>query len=94
MENKYNKSRDTDFFFNTLSLEHRLRFMFCNTFAECLVRRRSELGWTQDRLAEESGVNRVTIAKIETFQRPASIDIMLKLLYALGLQIQFVEADE
>ena len=94
MDNKITGRTESDLFFNKLSLENQLRFLFCNDFAECLVKRREELGWTQDRLAEESGVNRVTIAKLETFQRAASVDVMLKLLHTLGMRIQFVKADE
>lgn len=91
MDNNITGKTTSDLFFNRLPLENQLKFLFSNEFAECLVTRREELGWSQDRLAEESGVNRVTIAKIETFQRTASIDIVLKLLYALGMKIQFVK---
>ena len=52
---------------------------------------RKKLGLTQEALADISGVNRVTIAKLETHQRLASIDVILKLLHALNLEIQFVE---
>ena len=48
---------------------------------------------TQEELAEKSGVNRVTIAKIEKFQRQAGIDVVLKLLNALNLDIKFVPND-
>ena len=58
-------------------------------FADCLVKRRKELGWSQDKLAEESGINRVTIAKLETYQRVAGIETVLKLLHTLGMKIQF-----
>ena len=52
------------------------------------------LGLTQEELAKKSDVNRVTIAKIETRQRLASIDVILKLLDALDLEIKFVEQTE
>lgn len=93
MNNNITGKESTEHFFNKLSLENQLRFVFSLEFAECLVKRREELGWTQEQLAEESGVNRVTIAKLETFQRMASVEVMLKLLHTLGMKIQFVEVD-
>ena len=74
-----------------LSKEELLRFIFNASFAQCLVRRRKELGLTQEALANKSGVNRVTIAKLESYQRLASTEIILKLLDALDMEIQFVE---
>lgn len=68
-----------------------MRFRFNARFARCLVQRREELKLTQEALAERSGVNRVTIAKIESFQRLASTEIILKLLDALNMDIQFIE---
>ncbi len=73
-----------------LSFEDRLKFSFNMEFAKQLVKRRKELGWTQETLAKKSGVNRVTIAKLEKFQRTASVEVILKLLHALGMSIQFI----
>lgn len=67
------------------------RFLFNARFAQCLVQRRKEMGLTQEALAEKSGVNRVTIAKLESFQRLASTEVILKLLDALDMEIQFVK---
>ena len=78
-----------DSFLDSLSLEMQLKFAFSIEFADCLVKRRKELGWSQDKLAEESGINRVTIAKLETYQRVAGIETVLKLLHTLGMKIQF-----
>lgn len=74
-----------------LPLEDQLRFAFNARFSYCLSTQRKKLGLTQEALADISGVNRVTIAKLETHQRLASIDVILKLLHALNLEIQFVE---
>ena len=93
MDNKIIGQTASDSFFNNLSLEMQLKFVFSIEFADCLVRRRKELGWTQDKLAEESGINRVTIAKLETYQRMASIETMLKLLHTLGMKVQFIESE-
>lgn len=76
---------------NRFSLEDRIKFEFNYIFSKRIKERRKNLGWTQDELAKRSGVNRVTIAKIEMQQRTVSVEVMLKLLYALGLGIQFVD---
>lgn len=84
--------------FDRTKLEHLpkdqvARFLFNANFAQCLIKRRTELGLTQAALAEKSGVCRVTIAKLETLQRLVSTEVILKLLDALDLEIQFVPRD-
>lgn len=74
-----------------LSTEEQLKFAFNARFSQCIISQRKKLGLTQEALADKSGVNRVTIAKLETHQRLASTDVILKLLDALDLDIQFVE---
>jgi DNA-binding XRE family transcriptional regulator len=44
-------------------------------------------GWTQEQLAGESGVNRVTIARYETGKTVPKIDTLQRLAVALGVQI-------
>lgn len=83
----------SEFPFDKLSLEDRLKFGFSIEFSKCIIHKRRELGWTQEELAKRSGVNRVTIAKLEKFQRTASMDVVLKLLYALGMELQFVDSN-
>ena len=78
-----------NFKFEEIPVEDRLRLSFNVSFANCIIKRRRELGWTQEVLAQKSGVNRVTIAKLEKYQRTVSVDVMLRLLNALGLSIQF-----
>lgn len=82
---------DNKEYLNLLSTEDFLRFSFNIRFSKCLVRRRKMLGLTQEALATKSGVNRVTIANIEARQRLASIEVILKLLNALDMEIQFIE---
>ena len=72
---------------SVLSDEELLKFTFNIQFAKSVIEQRKRLGWTQEELAEKSGVNRVTIAKIEKFQCQAGIDVVLKLLNALNLDI-------
>ena len=74
-----------------LSPDDQLKFAFNARFSQCITSQRKKLGLTQEALADKSGVNRVTIAKLETHQRLASTDVILKLLDALDLDIQFVE---
>lgn len=94
MDNRITGLNSTERILNKLSLEDQLKFGFNIDFAECIIQRRKELGWTQAMLAEKSGVNRVTIAKLENFQRTASVEVVLKLLHALGLGIKFVNIED
>ena len=77
-----------------LSTEEQLKFAFNARFSQCITSQRKKLGLTQEALADKSGVNRVTIAKLETRQRLASTDVILKLLDATDLDIQFVERNK
>ena len=77
-----------------MSSEEWNRFLFSRQFSECLRTQRKKLGITQEDLAKLSGVNRVTIAKLEKYQRLASIDVILKLLDVLNLEIRFVERSD
>jgi len=78
---------------SVLTDEELVKFSFNVQFAKCVFDRRTALGWSQQTLAEKSGVNRVTIAKIEKLQRQAGIEVVLKLLEALGLEINFTPVD-
>jgi DNA-binding XRE family transcriptional regulator len=71
-----------------------LRVIFNDQFSDCIVAQRNKLNLTQEELAKRSGVSRVTIAKIETKQRLAGADVVLKLLDALNLEICFREQME
>lgn len=82
-----------DFFSEEITLEDRLRFNFNYKFSKCLVEKRKELGWTQEILAQKSGVSRVTIANLEKLQRTVSVEVALKLLYALGMTIRFADLE-
>lgn len=94
MNNENTNLFATETSFSEFTLEERLKLGFSIEFSKCIVQRRRELGWTQAELAEQSGVNRVTIAKLEKFHRTASIDVVLKLLHALGMEIRFVQSSQ
>lgn len=52
-----------------------------------LRRMREDKGWTQQRLADESGVDRATISQIESGRRSPSIDTLEKLAGAIGREV-------
>ncbi len=52
-----------------------------------LTRIRNERGWSQQRLADESGVNKATINQIERGRRSPNVDTLAKLAAALRVEI-------
>lgn len=54
---------------------------------EELKRLRNELGWSQQRLADESGVNKATINQVEQGKRSPSIATLESLARAMGAEI-------
>lgn len=50
-------------------------------------RHRDRLGWSQEDLAYEAGVNRTYIASLEAGQRNPSLDLMARLAKALGIDL-------
>lgn len=53
-----------------------------------IVDRRHELDMTQDMLAHEAGVNRVTIARLESLKQFPSLSTLLRILNALNLKLE------
>jgi len=54
---------------------------------EELTRLRVEQGWSQQRLADESGVNKATINQIERGRRSPNVETLEKLADALGVGV-------
>ena len=54
---------------------------------EELTRLRVERGWSQQRLADESGVNKATINQIERGRRSPNVETLEKLASALGVGV-------
>jgi transcriptional regulator with XRE-family HTH domain len=54
---------------------------------EELTRIRNERGWSQQRLADESGVNKATINQIERGRRSPNVETLEKLADALGAEV-------
>lgn len=49
---------------------------------------REEAGMTQHELAQKAQVNRTTLSRIETGMRNATVETLMKLSNALGLEMQ------
>ena len=60
---------------------------FSNELGAALRARRKALRWTQKKLAEESGVSRVTISSLENAQRTCDITTFLLLCETMGLRV-------
>ena len=58
----------------------------CEEFGRRLQQRRHELGWSQERVAEESGLHWTYVGQVERGERNVSLRNILKLLHALQLQ--------
>lgn len=56
-----------------------------------LITRRLELDMSQRALAEKTGIKQPMIARIEKFESIPRIDTLVKIAYALGLTISFIE---
>ena len=53
--------------------------------------RRKQVGLTQQQLADEAGVGLVFVSQIENGKETAEIGLVLKLLAALGLEVELRE---
>lgn len=56
------------------------------TFATNLTRLRRAADWTQEQLAEEAGVDRAYISRLEAGKKNASIDLIERLAKALRVE--------
>ena len=57
-----------------------------STFAANVVRLRRARGWSQEALADEAGVNRSYLARIETAQPYVGLEVIGKLAEALEVE--------
>lgn len=57
-------------------------------------RRRVELGWTQQDLAEKVGLHQESIARIENGGTVPRLDTVIKLALALGMKLNLVGNEE
>lgn len=61
--------------------------VFLNTLARKIVALRKERGFTQEKLAAESGLDRVAIANIEIGKRRPTVTTLFRLAEALGIEV-------
>jgi len=54
---------------------------------EELTRIRNERGWSQQRLADEAGINKATLNQIERGRRSPNVETLHKLAAALGVEV-------
>ena len=80
-----------NYMINKFSPSEIQRFKFFVTLSEYIISKRNELHLTQEELAAQSGVSRVTIARLERFCHTASIDVVFKLLATLDLELKIVD---
>ncbi|WP_456363664.1 helix-turn-helix domain-containing protein [Priestia aryabhattai] len=72
-------------------------FQRTSHFVDELIKRRESLGWTQENLANESGLKQPAVARIEKMEKSGSVpkfDTLLKLVYAMGLDIKLVVKED
>lgn len=61
-------------------------------FGDLVHERRVDLGWSQDRLAEEMGASRAWVNRFESGRGTAQLQLVLNALDALGLSVDIAES--
>lgn len=56
--------------------------------------RRRDLGWSQDRVADRADVSRRWLSSLEAGKPSVELDLVLRVLDALGLELQVAPADD
>lgn len=64
-----------------------------SALAEAVRRRRAEFHWTQNDLAIGAGVGRGVVQKLETGRGTVTLDSLLPILTALGLDLHLTPRD-
>lgn len=64
------------------------------TVGERIKSRRSELGWTQDVLAEKAGISKSFLSDLENSKRSVGADKLLDIARALGVSIDYLMTGE
>lgn len=65
-----------------------------NQIGAVVRRERTKRNWTQGRLATEAGVRQETVSSVETGERPAKFDTVLRLLEVLDLELRVAARDD
>jgi transcriptional regulator with XRE-family HTH domain len=64
------------------------------TVGERIKSRRSELGWTQDVLAEKAGISKSFLSDLENSKRSVGADKLLDIARALGVSLDYLMTGE
>jgi len=70
-----------------------MRVRIAEDIGRLIRQRRSDLGWTQQALAQRVGASRLWLLKVEQGKASAEVGLILKTFHALGLMI-FIEEEE
>ncbi len=60
----------------------------CSRIIDTLIEKRKELGLTQKELADASHLTQSVIARIESKKAMPQLDTLMKVIYALGCDIE------
>src|SRR5271166_1269239 len=61
---------------------------------ERIKKRRAELGWTQDQLAQKAGISKSFLSDLENGKRSVGAENLLEIARALGVSIDFLMTGE
>jgi transcriptional regulator with XRE-family HTH domain len=61
-----------------------------STVGERIRKRRTELGWTQDQLAQKAGISKSFLSDLENSKRSVGADNLLDIARALGVSLDFL----
>src|SRR5476649_404332 len=61
---------------------------------ERIKKRRAELGWTQDQLAQKAGISKSFLSDLENGKRSVGAENLLDISRALGVSIDFLMTGE
>lgn len=79
---------------NSITAEEKAEIEFIANLVAKIVERRTELGITQRKLAQLSGVKQAAIARFEKLGVIPRIDTIIKILKPLNLKITLIELEK
>jgi y4mF family transcriptional regulator len=65
-----------------------------STVGERIKKRRNELGWTQDQLAQKAGISKSFLSDLENGKRSVSADNLLEIARVLSLSLDYLMKGE
>lgn len=64
------------------------------TVGDRIKKRRTELGWTQDQLAQKAGISKSFLSELENSKRSVSADNLLDIARVLAVSLDFLMTGE